>query len=218
MKKLIKFLIPLSIVLFSGLLHAAKEVDEKDFSGWLENYDTLKFDEERNAFLFLNEEKRGKYSKVFLESVVLYAKEGDAKTENALKASGYLEAGVKDILTRKGIAASEPGPGVLRARLAITGVEKSKEELKAYNFIPVSAVFRGAQAATGNVATYIDTMFEAEMVDSVSGERVAAVVAKGISETEKRSGDELTFKDVQPTLDQWLKQYEKTIDRFLANR
>ena len=85
--------------------------------------------------------------------------------------------------------------------MAITGAEKSKEDLKAYNFVPVAAVFRGAQAATGNVSTYIDTMFEAEMVDSVSGERVAAIVAKGIEETEKRSSDNLTFDDVKPTLD-----------------
>ena len=91
------------------------------------------------------------------------------------------------------MAASDPGPGILRIKLAITAVEKSKEDLKAYNFVPVAAVFRGAQAATGNVTTYIDAMFEAEMVDSVSGERVAAIVAKGIEETEKRSGDDLTL-------------------------
>jgi hypothetical protein len=36
-------------------------------------------------------------------------------------------------------------------------------------------------------------MFEAEMVDSVSGERVAAIVAKGIEETEKRSGDDRPY-------------------------
>ena len=107
---------------------------------------------------------------------------------------------------------------MLRLKVAITAVEKSKEDLKAYNFVPVAAVFRGAQAATGNVATYIDAMFEAEMVDSVSGDRVAAIVAKGIEETEKRSGDELTFEDVKPTLDKWVAQYSKTLDGYLAQR
>ena len=106
----------------------------------------------------------------------------------------------------------------MRASIAITGVEKSKEELKAYNFVPVAAVFRGAQAATGNVATYIDTRFEAEMVDSVTGEQVAAVVAKGIEETEKRSGDSLRFDDIKPTLDKWLAQYAETPDEYLARR
>ena len=97
-------------------------------------------------------------------------------------------------------------------------MEKSKEELKAYNFIPVSAVFRGAQAATGNVPTYMATMFEGQASDSVSGERVMAIVTKGIEETEKRSGDNITFEDFRPTLDKWLAQYAETIDNFLAQK
>ena len=107
---------------------------------------------------------------------------------------------------------------MLNLRVAITGTEKSKEDLKAYNFVPVAAVFRAGQAATGKVATYIDTMMEAEMTDSVTGMRVMAVVQKGIGETEKRSGDELTFEDVVPMLDIWLQTYDKTLDNFLAKR
>jgi hypothetical protein len=100
--------------------------------------------------------------------------------------------------------------------MAITGVEKSTEELKAHNLIPVSALFRGAKAATGNLNTYIDAMFEAELVDSVSGERVAATVRKGISQTEKKSGDDLAFEDVKPTLDMWLESYRQTLKDLLA--
>jgi hypothetical protein len=61
-------------------------------------------------------------------------------------------------------------------------------------------------------------MFEAELVDSVTGDRVAATVRKGIGETTKRSGDELTFEDVKPTLDLWLEQYAQTLEEFLAQR
>ena len=82
----------------------------------------------------------------------------------------------------------------------------------------MGAVFRVAQTATGKVSTYIDSMFEAEMVDSVSGERAAAIVTKGVQETEKRSGDELDFEDVKPILDLWLAQYDKTLNDFLATR
>lgn len=129
-----------------------------------------------------------------------------------------MAAGIPDLLERKGLSATEAGPDVVRANIAITGVEKSKEDIKAYNFLPVGALFRGAQAVTGNVATYIYTRFEAEMVDSVTGEQVAAIVAKGIEETEKRSGESLRFEDVKPTLDKWLAQYEQTLDEYLAKR
>jgi hypothetical protein len=201
----------------SSLAVADREIDKKDFSGWMKAYDSLVYDEQRNAYLFYNEAKRGQYQRVLLDSVTVYSPEAETGGTIALQASAYLNEGVKDLLARRGIAAGAAGPGVLTLKIAITGVEKSKEDLEAYNFIPVAAVFRGARAATGNVPTYIDTMFEAEMTDSLSGERLGAIVAKGIEETEKRSGDELTFDDVRPTLDKWLAQYEQTLGEYLQS-
>jgi hypothetical protein len=219
MKKHIHQLISVSVIAGVALsLMGARAIDDSDFSGYLKNYDQLKFVEERNVFVFMNESAKGKYQKIHLDSVTIYSKTKEENVVIAKKASEYLENGIRQLLEKKNLAASTSAQGVLDLRLAITGTEKSAEDLKAYNFIPVSAIFRAGQAATGNVATYIDTMMEAEMTDSVTGERVAAVVQKGIGETEKRSGDELTFEDVVPMLDIWLQTYEKTLDDFLAKR
>ena len=218
MRSITRLLLVLLVVTSSTLALADREVETKDFSGWMKDYDSLTYKEERNAFIFFNEAKRGMYKKVILDEVVIYSADGETQGEIAEKSSSYMAKGLADLLENKGLAASEPGPDVIRLKVAITAVEKSKEDLKVYNFVPVAAVFRGAQAATGNVSTYIDAMFEAEMVDSVSGERVAAIVAKGIEETEKRSGDDLTFDDVKPTLDKWLAQYSETLDGYLAKR
>ena len=218
MRFITRLLLVSLLVASSTLAMAAREIKTKDFSGWMNDYDSLVFSEERNAFIFFNEAKRGTYTKVILDEVAIYSENGEATGEIAQQSTRYLSEGLADLLASKSLAAAEPGPGILRLRLAITAVEKSKEDLKAYNFVPVAAVFRGAQAATGNVATYIDAMFEAEMVDSVSGDRVAAIVAKGIEESEKRSGDKLTFDDVKPTLDKWLAQYSETLEGYLAQR
>ena len=218
MKILTHWVLASLIFCWSSYSLAAKEVSDKEFSGWLEDYDSLVYNEELNAFVFFNEDKRGKYDKVLLESVTVYSVDAKADKTMASKATDYLRDGVREILSEKGILATEPGPGVLRYNMAITGVEKTKEQLKAHNLIPVSALFRGAQEATGKVPSYIDAMFEAELVDSVTGERAAATVRKGIGETSKRSGDELTFEDVQPTLDHWLESYSNTLDEFLAER
>jgi len=182
----------------------AREVKPKDFSGWLEDYDSLVFNEDLNAFVFFNEDMRGKYDKVLLQSVTVYAR--DAKTDRAIanQASDYLTAEVRKLFEELDVLAVEPGPGVLRYHMAVTGVAASKEEMKAHNVIPVSALFRGAKAATGNLDTFIDAMFEAEMVDSVTADRAAAIVRRGVGATDKKSGDELTFEDVKPTLDAWL--------------
>ena len=217
MKFLPRFLAVLMLV-SSAAAVAQRSVGDKDFSGWLENYETLVFNEKRNAFIFSNKERVGAYHSVLLEPIELFSATGKADKARASEAMEYLTEGVKAMLNEKGIAATQPGPGVARLKLAITGVEKSKEELKAHNLIPVSAIFRGAQAASGNVATYIATMFEGEAVDSVSGERIMAIVTKGISETKKRSGDELTFEDIKPTLDLWLERYSLTIDEFVAKK
>ncbi len=208
----------LIVAVMSVSAWGAREVKPKDFSGWLDDYDSLVFSEELNAFVFFNEDLRGKYDKVLLQSVTVYAR--DAKTDRGIadQASDYLTREVRKMLDERGILAAEPGPGVLRYHMAITGVQKSKEELKAHNVVPVSALFRGAKAATGKLDTFIDTMFEAEMVDSVSGERAAAIVRRGIGATDKKSGDEMTFEDVKPTLDVWLESYSKTLDAFLARR
>lgn len=203
---------------FSQLCLAAKELDTKDFSGWLDEYSSLVYSEDLNAFVFFNEDKRGKYRKVYLDEVTIYSENAEKNPDIAAKAAEYLLEGGRKLLSERDLLAPEPGPGVLRYRMAITGVRKSKEELKPYHVLPVAAVFRGAQAASGNVASYIDAMFEAELVDSVTGERAAAIVRRGIGTTEKRSGDKLEFKDLTPTLDAWLETYGETLDAFMAKR
>ena len=211
-------ILALLIAAMTSAAWGAREVKPKDFSGWMDDYDSLVFSENLNAFVFFNEEKRGKYDKILLQSVTVYARDAKTDSDIANQATDYLTSAVRELLEERDVLATEPGPGVLRYHMAITGVEKSKEELKAYKEIPVSALFRGAKAATGNLNTYIDAMFEAEMVDSVTGERAAAIVRRGIGETEKKSGDELTFEDVKPTLDAWLESYGKTLDEFLASK
>lgn len=218
MKNIIGVLLALSVLGSASATFAAREVGSDDFSGWMDDYSSLRYVEERNAFLFENKEKRGKYKKVLLQSVTVYARDAKANGDIANQSSDYLTVGVRNLLEQKGVLAQEPGPDVLRYNMAITGVEKSKEGLKAHNLIPVSALFRGAKAATGNLSTYIDAMFEGEMTDSMTGERVMAIVRKGIAESEKKSGDELVFDDVKPTLDMWLEAFAQTLDDFLAKR
>jgi hypothetical protein len=211
-------LMAVALILSATTSLAQRTVKTADFSGWMSNYETLTYDEERNAFIFENEVKRGAYDSIILESVVLHGVGAEKNPEIADEAIRYLEKGIREMLARKAMGADKPGPGVLRMTVAITGVRKSKEGLKPQHVLPVAAVFRGAQEVSGNVGTYIDTRFEGEIVDSVSGERVVAIVAKGIEDTSKRSGDVLDFEDVQPTLDRWLGQLEENLERNLAAR
>ncbi|MEH6587401.1 MAG: DUF3313 family protein [Halioglobus sp.] len=207
-----------SILVLSTPAALAQKVKKKDFSGWMESYEHLVFDQERNAFLFSNDDKRGQYEKVRLVDVAIYGENMEPNSEMANRVADYLRDGVNRMFEEEGVLATEPGPKVAKLSLAITGVEKSTESLKVHNLVPVSAVFRGAKAATGNLNTYIDVMFEGEATDSVTGEQLMAIVTRGVGTTDKKSGDELVFEDLVPTLDRWLDNYRQTLNDFMASR
>ena len=218
MNRLLKVFLLVVLALGGTTSAYAQKVKTKDFSGWMENYETLVYDSERNAFLFSNEDKRGGYEKVLLKEVAVYGANMESNADLAARASEYLKQGMNGILDDEGIMATGPGPGVATLSLAITGVEKTVESMKPRDVIPVAAVFRGAKAATGNLNTFIDVMFEGELVDSVSGERLMAIVTRDYGDTDKKSGDTLEFEDLIPTLDRWLAQYRVTTQEFMAGR
>lgn len=139
MQSMLKVLLILFMIIGSTFSMAAREVKTKDFSGWMEDYDSLTYSEERNAFLFFNEARRGTYSKVILDEVSVYSKIGEADPEIAQEATTYLSQGISALLEKKGIAASEAGGGVLRLKWAITGAEKSKEDLKEVMWTPTKS-------------------------------------------------------------------------------
>jgi hypothetical protein len=196
----------------------AQEVKTRDFSGWMQSYDNLVYMEDRNAWLFTNEERRGTYTAVMLGDINVYGSNVAENPDIATQASDYLRDGIIKIFREERVYADAPGPDVVKLSMAITGAEKSVESMKPRDVIPVAAVFRGAKAATGNLETYIDVMFEGEAVDSVSGERVMAIVTRDYGETDKKSGDDFEFEDLLPTLDRWLAQYRNTLRSYLAVR
>ena len=99
----------LLVITSSTLAMAARELKTKDFSGWMNDYDSLVFSEERNAYLFLNEAKRGSYSKVILDEVVIYSENGEAGGQIAEESTSYLAKGF-------GGPACQQGYGGVRSR------------------------------------------------------------------------------------------------------
>ena len=95
---LVPFAQVLCLATSATLAMAARDIKTKDFSGWMKDYDSLTYKEERNAFLFFNEAKRGIYKKVILEEVVIYSRDGEANGEIAEKSTSYLAKGLADLL------------------------------------------------------------------------------------------------------------------------
>ena len=104
----------------------------------------------------------------------------------------------------------QPGPDTVRMKVALTAVGKSAEGLKPYQYVPVALVLTGARAAAGGHPEQATVFLEAEMTDSVNGDRLAIAVRSGTGERVAKvrdSGSPVTLDSVKPLLDMWAEAY-----------
>ncbi len=74
--------------------------------------------------------------------------------------------------------------------------------MKAYEVVPVAAIFGGIKAMSGKRNRDVNVFLEARLVDSQSGELVGAVMRSVAGEDLKGKKVQLTLKDMQDSLDQ----------------
>jgi hypothetical protein len=96
------------------------------------------------------------------------------------------------------------GPGVVRLRVAFSGVAAKGEGLKPYQYVPFALVATMAKrAAEGGAPQRAVIVAEVEATDSATGELLAMRVKVGTGEELKKFGDKdpLTLERVKPLLD-----------------
>ena len=146
--------------------------------------------------------KPGAYQKIIVDPTQYYPvpKPTDQVSASTLtEISNYVDKGLRDKLGSKVALVSDPGPGVLRIRAAITAVAPQTVGLKPYQVIPIAFIISSAKGRGKEAAINI----EVEMVDSMTGEVMGASVRKGIGAKLASDKAQLTLKDVQPLLDKW---------------
>lgn len=186
-------------------------VNKNQFSGFLSTYQNLNFDIKRNAYRWIDSDAIRHYHGMIIDPVQVYPS-AQANSSIAQQATTYLEKKfTKTLMGRKKLK-NEAGNNILRLRAAITGVSKQTEGFKAYEILPIAAVYKGIQAAAGERASYIDVNLELELIDSQKGKVVAAFVEKAIGDTNKRSSDQFEFSDTKPTLDRWVVRFDRFIE------
>jgi hypothetical protein len=105
----------------------------------------------------------------------------------------------------------QPGPGVLLVRVAITQLKPSNPTANTLStIVPVGIVAAGAtKAVSGDNLGTGEAGTEFEMLDSVTGERLAAAV-------DKRQGGKGMFRgkweDTKDAFDFWAKRYRQRLD------
>jgi hypothetical protein len=117
----------------------------------------------------------------------------------------YLHEALTKAISDRYPVVHAPGPGVARLRAAITDIKRSTWWMSIHPGTKLTG------AGTGSAA------LEAELVDSVSGRQLAALV-----ESQKGNQFELdTFSeldDVRDVMDDWAKRFRQRLDDAHANR
>lgn len=159
-----------SLIVASVIILTGCAAQQSTRSGFLGNYDAVSTtDPAGNSISFTKPGlSTSRYTRFMLGPVVFdTGKDASAKISNdeiaALKMD--LEAAVRNSFEGRFEHSTEPGPDVLRLRFAITGVDKSNPQLN------VALAILIVPLANGGATT------EAEALDSMTGERLVAVVA-----------------------------------------
>lgn len=144
------------------------------------------------------------YKTLLVDDVVLYPKpepDPQVSQETLDAVSDYFTRSVKEKMGAVMTLSSKPGPQTVRVEAAITGVEIKTEGMKAYEVVPVAAIFGGAKALTGNRARDVHVYLEVKLTDSETGDLVGAVVRRMEGEKLKNKKEQLELSHVQTDLD-----------------
>ncbi|HTP95139.1 MAG TPA: DUF3313 domain-containing protein [Burkholderiales bacterium] len=101
---------------------------------------------------------------------------------------------------------NQPGPGVLRIRLAMTGVNLGKPPMKPYQVLPVFAI---ARAASSDVAATLSG--EMQVLDP-NDKVVAAAVFSGTGDQTFAEKQEITWKQLEGITATWAKNLRRGLD------
>lgn len=209
-----KTLAALACSLCVGLAQAA---DADAGSGFLSDYASLAPTQDsagQPVLRYINPSfQQGRFHAVLLEPVTFFPKPEPTERVTAdtlAKISRYLHDGLQSRAATLVPSTTEPAPGVLRLRAAITAVTTQNSPLKAYQYVPIAFLISAAKGRSQEAVLQI----ELELVDSLSGERMAAVVRKGtgVALADKAA---LQLSDVQALLDQWVETGVATLTAAL---
>lgn len=146
----------------------------------------------------------GAYTSVIIEPIQINeTPDADSKIPPGAitETQAALGDALKTMVSKRAAIATEPGPGVARVALSISGAELEGEKLRPRNLLPVSAILKIAAAATGNSSQQAVLIIEAKITDSVSGDLIAAGVStiKG----ESFRGDAKTTQEFLTVVKRW---------------
>ena len=172
-----------SLVMIVGQAQAAEKLSEKvkPQSGFIPDYSLLqKVDGPKGSQIY-RYRKTGvapeNFNAVLIDPVVLNqaSPEGQLTADVLTQTRTTLDQHIRESVAARGMKiVTEPGPGVLRVSVAISGAELETEGFKPRNILPISAVMKLASKATGMESKTPTLLVESKLVDTQTQDLVGA--------------------------------------------
>jgi hypothetical protein len=210
--KIALFAVIASLLLSACTTQHKIAVEEMKFSGYLNHYEKLKPLEDETAMRWLAGDLK-QYDKIYVAPIKLlpgFNASEQVTNEEADKIAEYLNQGFRDKLSKIGRLASAPGPNVLIIKPAITAITSKTEALQAYQYVlPVAIARTLIKSATDRRDAIVAIYLEAQLFDGDTNTLKGEVLRKGISE--QSDNKEVTQKDVNELLDNWLNFFDQQL-------
>jgi hypothetical protein len=209
-----------SVICFALTMTSGYAEEEVKYSGFLTDYPEFKPDPKGSLDLvYLQEGVDFKsYNKVMFDHVLFLVKD-DAKykgihVDELRQLADSFHMAVVDALEGAYPLVSEPGPGVLRIRVAITDVKASNPFLNTITTIlptglAISTIKRGL---TGTHSFVGESSMEAEFLDSQTNERIGAAIDRKAAAKYKVIKGLRKWKHAEDVFKFWAKRLRKWLD------
>jgi hypothetical protein len=146
------------------------------------------------------------YGSFIVDPVQMSSQKGALKPEDRAEVARYFRESLVTLLRERGYALTDrAGSGTARVRVALTNVHESTWWMKLH---PGSSLAGAGRAGAA---------MEGEIIDSVTGEQLAAVVQSGVG-SQFTVGNFSTVADVKNVIDQWVKDAGDRFDEMRAAR
>ncbi|NQY25677.1 MAG: DUF3313 domain-containing protein [Piscirickettsiaceae bacterium] len=212
-----------SIILISSLAILATPIvwsaDEIPKSAFIEGEITLTpIPDKIGAYRYLKPElDLKKYSKILIEPVEIWLHpdstyKGIQPDTLKAMADSFAQILVDELEPDYTIVANV-GADTLVVRLAIMGLKTKKKKRKLLGYLPVVLVAGALNTNALKRVSLVDAGIEAEVLDSITGERLAVLVDTGIRipESESKKG-KLAWKDIEMSLRFYAKRFKAQLD------
>ena len=209
-----KITLALLVALFFTGCATKKTADVAEFSGYIGDYDGLEKTTDELGHEVLRWQSSdfisGIYESLMMDEIVFYPEPKPTpqiSEELLIEIREYANAVFLHEVSKVVPVTSQPGSDVLRMRVAVTGISTAAEGLKGYEYIPIAAIVAGVSSATGERDRETFVLTEAELLDSMTGERLFIQVYKAKGEILLENDEE------QVTLDTVRDMFDAGVER-----